>query len=194
MDLEAQDVTPNFRFDTYFKPYTFFTLSFFLHFLLISTFVYQSKPKTLLSEKKIFIQLEGGRFENKISSQRLTSASSPQLKKMKHRSLTGFHSNSELNSGSSLSDQNNLPTANFETNYPRLSRLFKEQGEVVFKIKNSHQKDGLNFELIKSSSFKRLDLAAEEALEKNKKKILELIENQNIENIRFEFKLAEKNL
>lgn len=68
----------------------------------------------------------------------------------------------------------------FETNYPRLSRIFKEEGEVIFKVTNNNTQGRQNFEINKSSGFERLDLAAEEALHKNNEEIIHLIQEKKL--------------
>lgn len=198
MALEAQDVMQNFRSVIHSRLSYFLFFSILLHISLISIFIHKNKNISLVTEKKIFVHLIGGGKEKTKEERRVRN-----LKKLSEQKTlqknSAFHKGQELPPNHFTNTQNTssnstsiASTASFETNYPRLSRILKEQGEVVFKIKKSDQKEVLNFEMIKSSRHRRLDLAAEEALVTNKEQILHLIQDENIEHIRFEFKLARK--
>jgi outer membrane biosynthesis protein TonB len=186
MDLEAQEGTQNFHSDTRSKFKSFFTLSLFIHFLGLSFFFFYKNPSSQLLEKKIIIHLSGRQKTQKLKQADLSNhTKSAHTKSATLSPPTGF---------SQSSDSALASTSSFETDYPRLSRIFKEQGEVIFKINKSNSKTAIDFKMIKSSNFKRLDHAAEEALETNKTQILAMVQDQNIEHIRFEFKLNPKEL
>jgi hypothetical protein len=190
MDLEAQEGTQNFHSGTHSKFTNFFAISLLLHIIGLG-FFFKKNTNPFLSDKKIVIHLSGGE-KTQILKQKnnYEQAKLSTHKKTQNSFATLSHPISER--FSNTKDDTLTSAANFEAVYPRLSRIFKEQGEVVFKIKKSDHIEKLSFEMIKSSSHKRLDHAAEEALETNKKKILTLIQDQNIEHIRFEFKLTRK--
>ena len=184
MDLEAQEGTRNFRSDTHSKFKNFFSFSLFIHFLGLSFFLFNKNTSSQLLEKKIIIHLSGGQNQQKIKK-----VASSNYVKASHTSSENLPSPMRF---SESNDSTLASTSSFETNYPRLSRIFKEQGEVIFKINKSNSKTVIDFEMIKSSNFKRLDNAAKEALETNKMQIFAMVQEQNIEHIRFEFKLAPK--
>ena len=186
MDLEAQEGTRNFRSDTRSKFKSFFTLSLFIHFLGLSFFFFYKNSSSQLLEKKIIIHLSGRQ-----KPQKLKKVTSSNYVKASHASSENISSPMGF---SQSSDSALASTSSFATDYPRLSRIFKEQGEVIFKINKSDSKTAIDFKMIKSSNFKRLDHAAEEALETNKTQILAMVQAQNIEHIRFEFKLNPKEL
>jgi TonB family protein len=184
MDLEALEDTQNFRSNTHSKFKVFFTFSLFIHLLGLSFLLFNKNPSSQLLEKKIIIHLSGGQ-----KAQKLKRVASSNYAKTSHASSENLSSPMSF---SQSSEGTLASTSSFETEYPRLSRIFKEQGEVIFKINKSNSKTIIDFKMIKSSNFKRLDHAAKEALETNKTQILAMVQDQKIEQIRFEFKLNPK--
>lgn len=182
MDLEARDSIQNSLLGIRSKQFLF--LSSIIHLFLLSLFLKKSPTEPLVETKTIFLFTSGSK--------------SPQIKSNR-KELYGSRNHSEssppIHANISKSSSNSSPLLSeviFETNYPRLSRILKEEGEVLFKVKifNTHGRP--SFEIQKSSGFERLDLAAEEAINKNIDEIVHLIQEKQIKQIRFEFKLSKK--
>ncbi len=74
--------------------------------------------------------------------------------------------------------------------YPRLSRLLGEEGEVIF-VKESNEA-GTRYRKLKSSGHRRLDEATEKVLALDSREFSEKLSQQEIEQLRFVFKLNER--
>ncbi len=186
MDLEARDSTQNSLLDIHSKK--FLLLSALIHVFLL-TFFLKKNPIEPLTETKTIIRLKSESKRSQIKSNRKGQST---IRKLSEDSPSNNWSTSK--NSINLPQQSSKLTSEltFETTYPRLSRILKEEGEVVFKITNNNAQERTNFEIYKSSGFERLDLAAEEALHKNTDEIVHLIQEKKIKQIRFEFKLSKK--
>lgn len=190
MDLEARVSTQNSLLDIHSKK--FLLLSALIHLFLLIFFLKKSPIEPLTNTKTII------RFKSESKSSQIKSNRKGQS------TIRNFSEDSPSNNWSTSKNSINLPQQSskltseltseltFETNYPRLSRILKEEGEVIFKVTNNNTQGRQSFEIHKSSGFERLDLAAEEALHKNTDEIIQLIQEKEIKQIRFEFKLSKK--
>lgn len=186
MDLEARVSTQNSLLDIHSKK--FLLISALIHLFLLIFFLKKSPIEPLTNTKTII------RFKSESKSSQIKSNRKGQS------TIRNFAEDSPSNNGSTSKNSINLPQQSskltseltFETNYPRLSRILKEEGEVIFKVTNNNTQGRQSFEIHKSSGFERLDLAAEEALHKNTDDIVHLIQEKQIKQIRFEFKLSKK--
>ena len=182
MDSEAQDSTQNSLLGIRSKKFLLF--STLIHLFLLS-FFWKTTQKKPLAETKIIIRLSSENKSSLIKSNKKGLSANSSLSEPSHSP----HANT---SKSSSDTPKQFSQVTFETNYPRLSRIFKEEGEVTFKVTNSNKQGRPTFEMNQSSGFERLDLAAEEAIQKNSDEITQLIKEKKIKQIRFEFKLSKK--
>lgn len=86
-------------------------------------------------------------------------------------------------------DSNSSGMRDFPVSYPRMSRILGEEGEVVFLLES--RGETLSFKKLKSSGFWRLDQAAEKVLLAKSENFLKETLNDNVERVRFVFKLNE---
>jgi hypothetical protein len=169
MDSEAQDSIQSSRSNIHSKKFLLF--STLIHVLLLSFFLRKNHRKPL-AETTTIIRLRSENKSSQIKSNKKGLSANGDLPEPSHSSYANA-------SKSSSDSPTQLSEVTFETNYPRLSRILKEEGEVTFKIKNNTQ-GRPTFEMHKSSGFERLDLAAEEALHKNTDEIIQLIQEKQI--------------
>jgi outer membrane biosynthesis protein TonB len=184
MDSEAQDSTQSSLLGIRSKKFLLF--STLIHLLLLSFFL-KKNQRGPLADTKTIIRLRSENKSSQIKSNKKGLSANGDLPEPSYSSYA--------NASKDFSDSpKKLTQVTFETNYPRLSRILKEEGEVTFKITKSNTKGWPTFEMQKSSGFERLDLAAQEALHKNTEEIIHLIQEKEIKQIRFEFKLSKKQI
>jgi len=186
MDLEARDSTQNSLLDIHSKK--FLLISALIHLFLLIFFLKKS-PIEPLTKTKTIIRFKSESKSSQIKSNRKGQST---IRNFSDDSASNNWSTSKNSINSSQQSSKLTSELTFETNYPRLSRILKEEGEVIFKVTNNNTQGRQSFEIHKSSGFERLDLAAEEAIHKNTDEIIQLIQEKEIKQIRFEFKLSKK--